>query len=130
LRRIAKSSDAEIVAEGFHFCNGVLVSGAVGGGDAVVETVEGFVGAAKSGEGLRGHLVGGDIVGVVLDEGGELGEGGVGVALADVLHREAVTGEGVGGVHGEDFGEGGDLVHELMVRFGEGGWQVRSVTEW
>jgi hypothetical protein len=29
-----------------------------------------------------------------------------------VLHREAVAGEGVGGVGGEDFGEGGDLVHE------------------
>ena len=82
MRRIAKSSDAEIVAEGFHFCNGVLVSGAVGGGDAVVETVEGFVGAAKSGEGLRGHLVGGDVVGVVLDEGGELVSEGPDMARA------------------------------------------------
>jgi hypothetical protein len=29
-----------------------------------------------------------------------------------VFHGEAVAGEGVGGVGGEDFGEGGDLVHE------------------
>jgi hypothetical protein len=119
----------EIVAEGFHFGEGVLVVGAVGGRDAVVEAVEGFVGAAEFGEGLGGHLVGGDVVGTVLDEGGELGEGDVGVAPADLLHGEAIAGEGVGGVGCEDFGEGGDLgvgVHELMVRFGGWGWQVCS----
>ena len=33
-----------------------------------------------------------------------------------VFHGEAVAGEGVGGVGLQDFGEGGDLVHELMVR--------------
>jgi len=65
----------------------------------------------------------------VVDEGGELCKGDFGAALADVLHGEAVAGEGVGGVGGEDFGEGGDLgvgVHELMVRFVEDGWQVRD----
>jgi hypothetical protein len=36
-----------------------------------------------------------------------------------VLHREAVTGEGVGGVGGENFGEGGNLVHDLMVASAE-----------
>jgi hypothetical protein len=41
-----------------------------------------------------------------------------------VFHGEAVAGEGVGRVGGEDLGEGGDLVHELMVRFGGGCWQV------
>jgi hypothetical protein len=41
-----------------------------------------------------------------------------------VLHGEAVAGEGVGGVCGEDFVEGGDLVHELMVRCGGCRWQV------
>jgi len=51
----------------------------------------------------------------VVDEGGEFGEGEVGVALGAVLHSQAVAGEGVGGVGGEDFGEGGDLVHDLMV---------------
>jgi hypothetical protein len=60
----------------------------------------------------------------VLDEVCELGESGVGVALADVLHCEAVTGEGVGGVGGEDFGESSNLVHELMVRCSGLGWQV------
>jgi hypothetical protein len=60
----------------------------------------------------------------VLDEGGELGEGEVGVALGAVLHSQAVAGEGVVGVGGEDFGEGGDLVHDLMVRCCGWGWQV------
>jgi hypothetical protein len=60
-----------------------------------------------------------------VDERGEFGEREVGVALGVVLHGEAVAGEGVCRVGGEDFGEGGDLVHELMVRFVEGGWQVR-----
>ena len=58
------------------------------------------------------------------DEVGELGEGEVGVALSGVLHGEAVAGEGVGGVGGEDLGEGGDLVHDLMVRVRGWDWQV------
>ena len=52
----------------------------------------------------------------MLDAGGELGEGGVGVALGDVLHGEAVAGEGVGGVELKDFVEGGELVHRLILR--------------
>ena len=114
-------SKSEVVEEGLHFAGGVGVVGAVGGGEAFFEAGDGFFGAAEFGEGLRGHLVGGDVVGVVLDEGGELGEGEVGVALAEVFHGEAVTGEGVGGVELQDFVEGGDLVHELMVRCG---WRV------
>jgi hypothetical protein len=101
-----------------HFAGGVSVVGALGGCDALAETGGGFVSAAQFGEGLRGHLVGRDVVGIVVDEGGELGEGCVGVALADVLHGEAVTGEGVGGVDCDDFSEGGYLVHELMVASG------------
>jgi hypothetical protein len=60
----------------------------------------------------------------VSDETGELGEGEVGVALCVVFHSQAVACEGVGRVGGKDFGEGGDLVHVLMVRCGEGCWQV------
>jgi hypothetical protein len=43
-----------------------------------------------------------------------------------VLHGEAIAGKGVGWVDGEDFGEGGDLVHDLMVRVGGWGWQVEE----
>ena len=102
----------------------MLVVGAVGRCDAKVKTIEGLLRAAELGEGLGGHLVGGNVVGVVLDERGEFCEGGVGLALADVLHGKPVAGEGVGGVELEDFGECGDLVHALMVRCGIWGWQV------
>jgi hypothetical protein len=102
-----------------HFSGRVGVVGALSGGKAFFQAGDGFVGAALSGEGLGGHLVGGDVVRIVVDEGGELGEGKVGVALGVVLHREAVTGEGVGGVGGENFGEGGNLVHDLMVASAE-----------
>ena len=102
----------------------MLVVGAVGGRDAKVEAVKGFLRAAQFDEGLGGHLVSGNVVGGVLDERGEFREGGVGLALADVLHGEAVAGEGVGGVDLEDFGECGDLVHALMVRCGRWDWQV------
>ena len=118
------SLEAEVVEEGLHFAGCVGVVGAVGGGDAFVEAGDGFFGAALFGEGLGGHLVGGDVGGVVLDEGGELGEGDGGVALTEVFHGETVAREGVGWVELKDFVEGGDLVHELMVRVGGWGWQV------
>lgn len=59
-----------------------------------------------------------------MNEGGELGEGEIGVALGVVLHGEAVAGKGVGGVELQEFGESGDLIHELMVRCCGWGWQV------
>ena len=94
-------------AHGFHFGEGVLVAGAVGGGDALVQALEGLVDAAEGDERLGRHLVGGNVVGVVLDAGGELGQGGLGVAADDVFHGEAVTGEGVGGIELKYLVEGG-----------------------
>jgi hypothetical protein len=41
-----------------------------------------------------------------------------------VFHCKAVAGEGVGGVELQEFGEGGDLVHEVMVRCLGWAWQV------
>lgn len=117
----------KIVAEGLHFGEGMLVAGPVGSGYAGVEAFQGLGGAVELGKGLGGHLIGRNVVGVVLDEGVELGECVVSVALGDVLHGQAVAGEGVDGVGCEDFGEGGDFsvgVHELMVRFGGWDWQV------
>ena len=121
---VAAGSDGEVVAEGLHFAGCVGVVGAVGDGDAFVQAADGFFGAALFGEGLGGHLVSGDVGGVVLDEGGELGESDGGVALTEVFHGETVAREGVGRVELEDFVEGGDLVHELMVRVRGRGWQV------
>jgi hypothetical protein len=93
----------EVFAHSFHLGEGVLVIGAISGGYAFVEAGQGLLGATLFDEGLGGHLVGGDVVGIVVDEGGEFGEGEVGVALGVVLHGEAVAGEGVGGVELEDF---------------------------
>ena len=129
----------EVFAQCFHLGEGVLVAGAVGGGDASVEAVEGLGGAIELGEGLGGHLVGGDVVGVVLDQRFELCEGLIRVALAEVLHGEAVAGEGVGGVGSKDFVEGGEFgvgVHELILvgrlpsgfRLGGMGDEVRERT--
>ncbi len=101
--RLGRLAGGEVFAEGFHLGEGVLVAGAVGGGDALVEAVEGFGDVVEFGEGLRGHLVGGDVVGVVGDAGGELGEGGFGVVLGEVFHGEAVAGEGVVGVERRGF---------------------------
>src|SRR6266851_9765156 len=123
-RRLDRGLCYEVVEESLHFIGGMGVACTLGDGKSLLEASDGFFSAAEFGEGLGGHLVGGDVVGVVLDEGGEFGEGEGSVALGGVLHGQAVAGEGVGGVGGEDFGEGGDLVHELMVRFGGGCWQV------
>lgn len=105
----------EVVEEGLHFAGGMDVAGALGGVEALCQACDRFVRATELGEGLGRHLVGGNVVGVVVNEGGELGERDVGVALGGVLHGQAVAGEGVGRVGLQDFGEGGDLVHELMV---------------
>ena len=99
-----------------HFGEGVGVVGAMGSGDAGVESVDSLGGAAEFGQGLGGHLVSRHIVGVVLDAEGEGLEGGFSVVLAEVLHGDAVAREGVGGVEGKNFVESGDLIHEFDVR--------------
>ncbi len=112
---------SELFAEAFHLGEGVLVARAVGSGDAVVKAGEGLFGAAQLGKGLGRHLEGGDVVGIVADEGGELGQPLLGIVLADVLHGKAVAGKRVGGVKLEEFGEGGNLVHGLILAAVEDG---------
>ncbi len=97
----------KFLAEGFHLGEGVLVAGAVGGGDAFVEASDCSPRVIVRRHGLGGHLVGGDVVGVVGDAPVELGEGFGDSLLRDEFHGEAVAGEGVGGVCGEDLGEEG-----------------------
>jgi len=62
---------SEVVEEGLHFAGGVSVVDALSGGDAFVKAGEGFFVSALFGEGLSGHLVRGDVVGIVSDESGE-----------------------------------------------------------
>ena len=64
-----KALRGEVVEKGLHFAGGVGVSGTLGGFDAFFEARNSFVAAVEFRQGLRGHLVGGDVVWVVLDEG-------------------------------------------------------------
>ncbi len=105
----------EFVPEGIHFGECVLVSSAVGGSDAGVQTLEGFFGSIEFGQGLGGHLVGGNVVGCLSDERTEFFQTFVDSGLGDELHGEAVTGEGVGGVLFEDLSEEGEFVHGSIV---------------
>jgi len=102
-RVVGRARTAGLWQSARDLAGGVGVVGAVGGRDAFVEAGEGSFGLALFDEGLGGHLVGGDVVGVVLDAGGELGEGGVGVALADVFHGKAIASKGIGRVHLQEF---------------------------
>jgi hypothetical protein len=96
-------------------------------GNAVSEALDGFVGAAELGEGLGGHLVGRNVVGIVLDESVELGERRVSSALRKVSHREAVSGKGVVWVLLDHLGEKCDSIHSSMVRRRGWSWQANAI---
>jgi hypothetical protein len=118
MRRAKESSRAEFSAEPFHLGEGMLVAGTVGGGNALVEAGEGLIGTVEFGKRLGGHLVGGDVIRVDADERGELLESPFRVALADMLHGEAVAGESVVRVELKNFVECGDLVHTVWCGVG------------
>src|SRR5271156_5173152 len=79
-------SEREVVEKGLHLARGGGVAGALGCGGAFFQACDGFVGAAKFSEGLGRHVVGRDVIGVVVDECSEFGESETGVALAALLH--------------------------------------------
>jgi hypothetical protein len=83
----------------------VVVAFFCGGGNAGGEDLLGFGGAGFAGEELGVHEVGGDVVGVAGEEGAEMGVGGSGVAAVHALHGEAVAGEGVIGLFGDELFE-------------------------
>lgn len=101
----------EVIEKGLHFAGSVSIVGVLGGSETFFQARNCFVGTAQFGEGLSGHLVGRNVIRVVLDEAGELGEGEVGVALGNMFHCEAVAGKGIRRVQLQNFVEGGDLVH-------------------
>jgi acyl-CoA hydrolase len=103
-------------AERFHLGQCVLIAGPVGGGDAFVQAGDGAFRVGVGGHGLRGHLVGGDVVGVVGDAAFELGESLGDAGLGDEFHGQAVAGEGVGGVLGEDLQKHCELVHVSILK--------------
>jgi hypothetical protein len=108
-------SAAKVFPESLHLGQRVLISRAVGGCDAIVQSLQGLVGAALFCQGLRRHLEGGDVVRIVLDQRGELGEGCIDVALSKMRHGEAVAGKGIGGILFQYLGEEGNSVHGFDV---------------
>jgi len=100
----------------------------VGCGDAVVEAVACFFNSPKLGQSLGGHLVGGNVVVVVLDEGVELSECGIGAAFRLMSHRQSVAGKCVGGVLLKHLGEECDAIHMSMVRRDAWSWQAAAIT--
>src|SRR4029077_472816 len=64
-----------------------------------------FGGAGFAGEELAVHEVGGDVVGVAFEESAEMGVGSGGVAAIHALHGEAIAGEGVVGLIGDELFE-------------------------
>ncbi len=117
----AQSVGGEFLAERGHLREGVLIACAVCRSNSVVETGDGELRIAVGGKGLGRHLVGGNVIGVGLNATLELRQCLLNFVLADELHGEAVAGEGVVRVGGEDLREGGELVHgEYGAWFGGG----------
>jgi len=71
-------------------------------GDARVEDLLGLVGAGFADEELGVHEVGGDVVGIALEEFAEVCVGGGCVAGVHAIEREAVAGKGVVGIFGDE----------------------------
>ncbi len=105
----------EFFTQRFHLGEGVLVAGAVGGGDALVQAGDGGLGLRVGGHGLGGHLVGRHVVGIVGDAAVELGQGFGDTGSRDEFHGEAIAGKGVSGGLLEDLGEEGYFVHKAIV---------------
>jgi len=65
----------------------------------------GFGGAGFAGEELAVHQIGGDVIGVALEERPEMGDSGGGVAAVHALHGQAVAREGIIGFLGDELFE-------------------------
>ncbi len=76
-----------------------------GGGDAVSKHALCFFDALLAGQELAVNEIGGDVVGVTLEESAKMQVGGRGVAVVHALQGEAVAGEGVVGFIGDEFFE-------------------------
>lgn len=105
----------------------MLVAGALCGVQARLQPLDRLVAAAELGQRLRRHLVGGDVVGTVPNERGELAERLVGLPLGGVGHGQPVAGEGVGGVLFKYLREKSNTVHNVMVRRRTWSWQASAI---
>jgi hypothetical protein len=93
---------SEVGEEGFHFGTGVSVARFGSGGNALCEDLPGLFGAGFPGEELAVHEIGGDILGVALKKLAEVRVGGNGIACVDAFEGEAIAGEGVVRILGDE----------------------------
>src|SRR5579871_506638 len=96
---------AQILAKSFHLSQGVLVARTVSRRDATVQALESLFSAPRLGKSLGRHLIGRNIIRAVFNERGEFNESGINIALADVLHGEAIARKGVRRVKLQNFEE-------------------------
>ena len=84
------------------FALAVWIVDALGGFDAVLDDLSGFVDSVGLGEGLALLEVGVDVIGIDVEGAVEPGEALGVVVLFEVFQGDAVGGEGVGGVGFEE----------------------------
>ena len=75
----------------FHLRTGMLVADANGGFDAFGEDGLGFVESIALCKHLGIHLIGGDVIGGILQKSAKVGVGRVELTLAKAVQRDAVT---------------------------------------
>ena len=106
----------QFVQQRLHLRRGVRVAGALGRGETSLQAFDRLFVAVDLCQRLGRHLVGRHVVRVVGGGCGELPQRGVGIAVAQVGHGQAVAGETVGRIVLQNFREHGDLVHAIIVR--------------
>ena len=107
---------AQFLAKSFHLSQGMLITRTVSRSNAIVQPLESLFNTPRLGKSLGRHLISRNIIRAVLNERGEFSKRGINIALADMLHREAIARKGVCGVKLQNFEESGSLVHNGMVR--------------
>ncbi len=113
--RSLKSLTCEFISKCIHLGEGMLIARAVGSRDAVMQASEGGRRLSVRGHRLSGHLVRGNVVGVVGDAAIELSEGLGNTGLRDEFHGESVASEGIGRGLLENLAEQRELVHETIL---------------
>ncbi len=110
-----KLAIGEFIPKRVHLGDGVLVAGAVGGRDSVMQACKGGRWLSVGGHRLSGHLVSGNVVRVVRDAAGELSKPFRDSTLRDELHGESVASKGIGRGLLQDLVEQRELVHTSIL---------------
>src|SRR5580704_951471 len=107
---------AKVLAKSFHLSQGVLITRTVSRSNAIVQLLESLFSSPRLGKSLGRHLISRNIIRTVLNKRGKFNQRSINIALADMLHREAIARKGVCRVKLQNFEESGGLVHKGMVR--------------